>query len=162
MRRIIALSSLMALAIGAPSTTEAQTEAMAPPVPGPYQAAPKPQGRPNPYGKAAKAQPLPYWMRPQPGQAAANRSGTAAPQSFIPGWTWTPYAPGRGSAMSNGPRPTGQYGQYGQNAQGYRPGSPQPGYTTRPWTPPGYAPGGWPNPQFRAPQYYGASPQPNQ
>ena len=165
MRRIIALSSLMALAlaIGAPSTTKAQTaaqtQAMAPPVPGPYQAAPKSPGATNPYGKAS---PLPYWMRPQPGKTAANRGGNVAPQSFIPGWTWTPYAPGHGSAMPNGPRPTGQYGQYGQNGRGYWPGSPQPGYATRPWTPPGYAQGGWPNPQFRAPQYYGATPQPNQ
>lgn len=165
MRRIIALSSLMALALalGAPSSTEAQTaaqtaaqtETMAPPVPGPYQAAPKSPGA-NPYGNAA---PLPYWMRPRQGQTATARGGNAAPQSFIPGWIWTPYAPGRGSAMPDRPRATGQNGQYGQ---GYWPGSPQPGYATRPWSPPGYARGGWPNPQFRAPQYYGATPQPNQ
>ena len=70
---------------------EAQTGvAVAPPVPGPYRAAPAAR-QANPYSNPGRSQNIPYWMRPQgPGSAQAARP---VPQNYIPGWVWSPYAP---------------------------------------------------------------------
>lgn len=186
MRRIIALSTLIALAValGAPSSANAQTQSQSQsqtqtqaqaqaqaPTQAPTQAQAQAQAQApavpgpyqsavqqiaNPYGNSANGQPLPYWMRPQQGAAIPGTGTTPVARNFIPGWTWTRNAPGQGHGARNRPQIARPYGA------GYWPGPAQTGYSIPLWTPPGYAPGRWPSPPYGAPQYYGAPPQPNQ
>ena len=175
MFRSIALFALIVLAcvIETTSRVAAQTGGDVAPVPGPYQAMPvaPTQTMPNRYSNPGFAQNMPYWMRqraPQPGGTGPAGNRVIAP-NFIPGWVWSPNAPGtqgRGPRKSQRQRqgyypPTGPQtrpGQWGMPPMGYPWG--QPGYGQ------GYGPGNgqgmWPNSPYGAPQGYGARMQPNQ
>jgi len=169
MFRTIALFSLIVLAcvLDAPSQVAAQTGGDVAPVPGPYQSMPAaPQAMPNPYSNPGFAQNMPYWMR-QSAQQSAGRNVNANPviaPNFIPGWVWSPNAPGSrvrndGQGYYPGPWPS-------QAGAGQWQGLPPPNYGMRPWGQPEYRPGYgqsmWPNTNSRAPQGYGAQIQPSQ